>query len=212
MAIVDTCNQALSEVGADTIQSIDEGSLPSKECKRHYADCIADLLAVHDWGAAIKRVTLAQMPNDRPNEWAFAYAKPADCGNLRRIIPSDLLGASAAPMWGWWSTPLIDRLPPLRFVEDAGTIYTDVDLAILEYTVSTLSEGDMRPLFRRALVLTLASRIAFPLKKDRVLRGDMLALANSATALAMADDQNRYPRVQQEYVSDIELARAGWVG
>lgn len=211
MAVVDTCNEALSEVGADTIQSIDEGSLSSKECNRHYANCIADLLAVHDWGAAIKRVTLAEKVNDRPNEWAFAYAKPSDCGNLRRVLPSDLLGSTPMPVWGWWNVPLLDRLPPLRFVEDAGTIYTDVASAILEYTVATLAESDMRPLFRRALVLTLAARIAFPLKKDRALRGDMLALANNSTALAMSDDQNRYPRVQQAYVSDIELARAGLV-
>jgi hypothetical protein len=214
MAVVDTCNEALAEVGADTIQSIDEGSLSSKECKRHYADCVADLLALHDWGAAIKRVALAEVVNDRPGEWCYAYAKPADAGNLRRVLPQVTAESGVIyPTWGWWSYAWWDAIGPLPFVEDAGTIYTHVEAAILEYTVSVLGEADMRPLFRRALVITLAARIAFPLKKDRQLRGDMIAMADNAVRIAMADDQNRYPRVQQEYVSDIELVRGaepGW--
>lgn len=210
MAVVDTCNEALTEIAADTIQSIDEGSLSSKECKRHYDNCVADLLALHDWGAAIKRVTLAEKANDRAGEWLYAYAKPSDAGNLRRVLPQCIAESGVIyPTMGWWSYPAWDALGPLPFIEDAGTIYTNVESAILEYTVSSLAEADMRPLFRRALVLTLSSRIAFPIRKDRQLRGDMIALADNAVRIAMADDQNRYPHQQQEYVSEIELARLG---
>ncbi|WP_066807137.1 hypothetical protein [Sphingomonas asaccharolytica] len=213
MAVVDTCNVALGEIAADTIASIDEGSLSSNHCKRHYDDCVADLLALHDWGAAIKRVTLAETINDRPGEWAYCYAKPADAGNFRRILPP--LSSSpdnSYPVWGWWTAPLWRALGPLPYVEDAGSIYTNVAGAVLEYTVSTLTEANMRPLFRRALAMMLAARIAMPIKKDRQLRNDMIALADNAVRVAMADDQNRYPRVQQEYVSEIELVRGGWPG
>jgi hypothetical protein len=101
-------------------------------------------------------------------------------------------------------------LPPVDFIEDAGTIYTHIDLAVLEYTANVIPDGQMPPLFRRALVHELASRIAYPIKKDRQLKGDQIQLAMSVRALAMADDENRYPRRQREYVSDVEVARRGY--
>ncbi len=207
MAIVDTCNEALSAIAADTIQSIDEGSLAARECKRHYPGALQDLLALHDWGAAIRRVALAEIANDRPGEWGFAYALPGDCGNLRRVLP-----AEAMPGWparGWWHGPVA---APLPFVADAGTIYTDLGGALLDYTVATLAESDMRPLFRRALIMTLASRIAMPIRKDRAIRADALQLADNAARVAMADDLNRYPRVEPDYPSDVERVRNGGPG
>lgn len=209
--MIDTCNEALSEIAADEIASIDEGSPASKQCKRFYQSCIDDLLALHEWGFANKRATLALKINDRLGEWGYAYAKPADAGKLERILPQyDGSTAIAYPRWGWWGCDLWDSYPTIDFIEDASTIYTHIDLAVLEYTANVIPDGQMSALFRRALVHELASRLAYPIKKDRQLKGDQIQLALAARALAIADDMNRYPRRQPEYRSEVEAARMGY--
>lgn len=211
MAQIDTCNEALAEIGADTIASLDEQSVAAAECRRAYLPALADLLEIHDWGFAIRRQTLAMKVNDRLGEWAYAYAKPANVASLRRILPAySTTGAITYPAWGWWSYRFWDALGPIPYVEDASTIYTGIDLAVLEYVSSVATEDQMPALFRRALVYELASRIAMPIRKDRQLKGDMIAMAERARNVAMADDMNRYPRQEQEYVSEAALARGGW--
>jgi hypothetical protein len=102
--MIETCNEALSEIAADEIASIDEGSVSSKQCKRFYQSCIDDLLALQEWGFANKRATLAMKINDRLGEWGYAYAKPTDAGHLERILPLyDGTMPIDYPVYGWWS-------------------------------------------------------------------------------------------------------------
>ena len=211
MAKIDTCNEALAEIGADTIASLDEASVGAAECNRSYAPALADLLEVHDWGFSIRRQALALKVNDRPGEWAYAYAKPSNVASLRRVLPGFVsTGAVAYPAWGWWSFQPWAAFGPVPYVEDASTIYTGLDQAVLEYSSSVAGEDIMPALFRRALVYELASRLAMPIRKDRQLKGDMIQMARTARAIAMADDENRYPRQTLEYVSDATLVRGGW--
>lgn len=205
---IDLCNEALSEIGADTIASLDEPSVAAKECRRFFASVVADMLELHDWGFNVARVVLAAIPNDRPTEWLAAYAKPADCASLLRVLPyqegsTEPLYA-AWPLWaqaqtGWQGT----------FIEDSGVIYTGLSPAVLEYTRSTVTVDQMPALFRRAVVYELASRLAIPVKKDRQLKGDTVQLAAAARADAMADDMNRYPRRQREYPDPVSIVREG---
>lgn len=211
MAMIDTCNEALAEVGADTIASMEEQSPAAAACRRVYAPALADLLELHEWSFAIRRQTLAMKVNDRIGEWAFAYAKPSNVASMLRILPAySTTGAITYPAWGWWSYRFWDALGPIPYVEDASTIYTSIDLAVLEYVSSVATEDQMSALFRRALVYEIASRIAMPIRKDRQIKGDMIAMAERARNVAMADDMNRYPRQQQEYVSETALVRGGW--
>jgi hypothetical protein len=197
---------ALAEIGADSIASMDEESIGARECSRVFDNVVADLLERSDWGFKIRRVTAAGLTNDRPADWNYAYAKPADASKVLRVLePSE----DDYPEWGIYSSPIWDAFGLLPFVEINGTVYTNVVEAVLEYAASEVSVSAFPPLFRRAVELELAARIAFPIKKDRRLKGDMIQQAEVAIARAVADDRNRNPTPRNNYISEAELARAG---
>jgi hypothetical protein len=194
-SVIDTCNEALAEIGAGSIAALTEPSIEAAACKRFYQSCVRDMIEMHDWGFAKRRTLLARIINDRPHEWLYSYAKPADVGSLVAIVPSD--------------GRMVEGLGPLRYAEEAGAIYTNVARAMLEYTTQAVEPGDMPALFRRALVYELASRLAMPVMKDRKTKGDMIQLSTAARREAMADDLNRNPRQQVRYMDEITRSRLG---
>ena len=73
------CNLACAEIAAQSIASLNESSMSADECNRQFDACFKELLEWSDWWFAKRRTVLAQVENDRPQEWAFAYALPANC-------------------------------------------------------------------------------------------------------------------------------------
>lgn len=194
-SVLDTCNEALAEIGAGTIASIDEPSVEAAACRRFYQPTVRDLIEMHDWGFAKRRVQLARLLNDRQAEWLYAYATPSDVASLVAIVPSD--------------ARLLSELGPLRYAQEADVIYTNVARAMLEYTTQNIKPSDMTALFRRALVYELAARLVMPIIKDRRIKGDLIQLAEAARREAMADDINRNPRREIGYVDDVTRLRLG---
>lgn len=203
---ISICNVALAEVGADSIASLDEESVGARECRRAFDDAVADLLARSDWGFKTRRLNAAGVPNDRPAEWSYAYAMPADAARVLRVLPP---AEANYPEWGIWSTPAWDALGAVPFVEAGGTIHCNVADAVIEVASASAPASDFPPLFRRALEFEIAARIAMPLRRDRALRGDMLQLAELALARAIAEDRNRHPRRELDWLGEVALARAG---
>lgn len=199
---------ALAELPANPIASMNEESLEARECTRVYDQCVEELLEINEWGFAGRRVKLALAENDRPHEWAYAYAMPNDCGTPRRVVPDfDGLGLPVAiggePYGERWmaSKKLTDYI-----IEDA-TLYTNVEDATLEYGARTIAEAQMSALFVRALALEIASRIVMPIKKSREIKGDLIKQAELAKERAMADDKNRQPQITPSYMPEALLAR-----
>jgi hypothetical protein len=207
-------NQALAEIFSDPITAEDEVSLGARETERFYDTCIKEMLESHDWGFATKRVLLAAVTNDRSNEWSYAYAVPADMGTPRTIVPDLSSLGYSLPVEGPYTPPYyeiwanISVVDQPYFIVEAGVIYSNTQTATLEYGARTVGEAVMPAMFQRALALELASRIAMPIKKDRILKGDLIKQAEAAKDRAMADDDNRSPRqFPATYVSEAALAR-----
>jgi hypothetical protein len=202
---VSICNEALADIAADPIASMDEESVAATECRRSFDNVVSDLLERSDWGFKVRRISGSALTNDRVSEWNYAYSKPALASRVLRVLPAS---DDSCPEWGVYSTPIWDMYGTIPFYEVGGTIYTNVEDAVIEYSVATVDVSVFPSLFRRAVAVELAARIAYPIKKDRQLRGDMIQLSEIATARAIADDQNRNPR-RQDFVSQAELARNG---
>lgn len=202
---VSISNEALAEIGADSIASMDEESVAATECRRAFDNVVSDLLERSEWGFKTRRITGSAITNDRISEWNFAYSKPSGASKISRVlIPAD----DSYPEWGTYSNPIWDSYGSIPFVEVGGTIYTNVEDAVLEYTAANVDVSAFPSLFRRAVAIELAARIAYPIKKDRQLRGDMIQMSEIVTARAIADDQNRHPR-RREFITQAELARNG---
>lgn len=207
MASISVCNQALAEIRAPTIVSIDDGSPEADACAQHYDDCLNTLLECHEWSFAKKRVNLAALAiNDRGTEWLYAYEVPPDVG-----VPGTLVYATITPPVGvYYPWPYDFPRPPFYladFVLDGTTIYTNLDSAVYEYSSNSPPESQWPAMFRRALVLDLASRLAITLLNDRAMKGDLIQQAEAAKRRAMADDLNRYPKHDAPVVDEVAMVR-----
>jgi hypothetical protein len=217
-ARIDIFNQAVAELPAKAIQSVDENSLEANECRRFYPQIISEMLeGPHDWSFQNRRVALALLTNDRSSEWLYAYAVPSDMGGAIRVIPDltalglgypvPLPGEPYAEQWA-----LTGRYFETPYIIENGVLYTNVETATLEYGITDSTEASLTPLTVRAVVLDLASRIAIPVKKDRKIKAELVGQAEVAWARAIAEDMNRQPQVFPDYISEAMLARRGALG
>lgn len=212
------CNQALAEVPHGHIDDFEEQATAAEWCARLYPSTLAYCLDRHDWKFARARKVLAQTTNDREGEWAYAYAVPEECIQELRVLPPTeadwysvplLAGQLLAP----W--PSLALLAPLmaRYYVSAGKIYSNTANALLEFIAAAPNEQTFRPLFERAFVLELASRLVMPLKGDggRQRQGDLVKAAEVAMDRAMADDINRDDELSSYgiFMNETELARGG---
>jgi hypothetical protein len=205
---ISVCNIALAEVRAPSIVSIDEGSAEANTCAIHYDECLQVLLESHDWGFAKARATLATVAvNDRSGEWLYAYAAPDDMA-----APSRLIWPGQTPLSGvYYPWPYLYPRPPFVFsdyVLDGGVIYANTQGAQFEYVSRDVEEAKMPAMFKRALALELASRLAVTLLDDRAKKGDLIQQAEAAKRRAMAEDQNRFPRRDINAPDEVALVRS----
>jgi hypothetical protein len=207
MASIAVCNLALAEIRAQAIVSIDDASPEADACARHYDDCLNTLLECHEWAFAKVRAVLALLAtNDRSDEWLYAYAAPADLGVMGAVVS----GAVIPPVGVFYPWPYDWPRPPfylVDFVFDGSTIYTNLENATLEYSSNAIDESRWPAMFKRALSLDLASRLAITLRDDRAMKGDLIQQYEAAKRRAMAGDLNRYPRADAPVIDDVARVR-----
>lgn len=207
-ALVTLCNEALAQIAAGSIASLTENSIEARECNRFAGPLLAEIADSTPWSFLRTRAVLAQVTNDRPAEWLYAYAVPADLGEplAIRAVEDD---ATDLPLAGPYSLPLQDSVPNLFKVE-GGKVYTNVPTATLAYARGTVEASALPPLLARAFVLEMAARIALPIKKDAGIAKVLAQQAMLARNDALAAEENKNPRREVRYISEAEWARAGY--
>ncbi len=216
---IEISNKALARIRASVIASIDENTLEARECRRFYDEAMGDMLeGDHDWSFANQRVALAQLTNDRPNEWGYAYALPSNMagGSSIRVLPDlDALGLGLpVPLAGdpyaetWASHGNYVEAP---YTVEGSTLYTNYATATLEYGINDAAGVVVPHRVVTALTLDLASRIAVPIKNDKERESTLQAAATIQWERAIADDRNRHPQHTGGYVSETMLARRGYL-
>lgn len=206
-ALIDLCNRALAQIAAGQIADFSEGSMEAREVSRFASPLLLEVADWAEWQWMIKRQALASVANDRPAEWLYAYAEPADLAQplgLRQVEDD----ATDLPIAGPYPFPQQDAMP-LAYLHEGSRIYANVPTATLIYARSTLEAGDMPPLVARAFELELAARIALPIKKDAKVAQVLQQQAEMARARAIADEENKRVHRPVRYASDAEFARAG---
>lgn len=194
---VSICNLALSNVGKDNINDLDEPTAEARACRQFYDHVRDTLLQVYPWRFAGKTVALAEIENDKPGQWAHAYKRPTDCLKIRWVRPEYSLNdpCSADPQ---------EELAHPHDVE-GQTIYSNLSPAFLRYTFRLTDPTRFSPLFVETMSWHLATRIAMPLTRDPKTRADCYQLAIATQATAAAADANEVRETSDhtsEYVTE----------
>lgn len=204
---VDICNLSLGHLGDDaTISSINppEGSAQAEHCQRFYPIARDQLLEMHDWRFATKRIT-PSLIDSTISEWAYSFALPADCLCVLAILPPGATDdTSAAPLPysdAWIASPpnAAARYQTQPFVvesADDGTdiIYTNQATPDLRYIKRVTDTTKFSPLFITTISRILASYLAGPILKGEAGRAEskeQLKLAMISLGLAMVSDSNQ---------------------
>ena len=185
MSRIQICNWALtSYLGEGAITDLDEGSPGAIQCSLHFDRVKNNLLERHWWNFAKKRRTMAELTNDRENEWLYRYQ-----------VPGDVLAIH------WVNDPGAARIaqsmrvsPDIERELIADNIYCDVGGAVIEYTRTIDDESVFPQHFADALAASLASAVALPITQDlkRAQGARQSAMDTLQEAIAM-DHRNTPP-------------------
>jgi hypothetical protein len=198
-SVVFICNLALSNIGKSNISDLNEASAEGKACKQFYAHTRDTLLQGYPWRWAGRTLSMAEITNNKPNRWDYAYQRPSDCLKIRRVADEMLL----------------DYVPyELRAVKAGGfdysvegsVIYTNLTPAFIEYTARIEDPIQFPPLFQDALAWHLAVRLAMPLTRDPKIRADAYQLAVRVQGEAATADANEQREVS-DYPAEMMEAR-----
>lgn len=209
--LISACNEALAAILKPNITSLDEASLEARYCNQFQGPLLEEMADWTAWPQLITRTTLAGKTNDRPAEWLYAYAAPNDYGEFIAIRKQEEDATALPELAIPYTLPVQDRYP-LACVIEGGTVYTNVEDAILVYSKDTMTVTDFTAKMRRAFVDELAARLAGPVGKMSVarVRGyEQKAMASKLEAIC--DAENKTPRSEPGFASMAELARAGFL-
>lgn len=210
-ALINACNSALGRIAKDTITAIDEESVEAQYCAIYAPEILAEMADWTIWPQMVVRAALAGVTNDRPAEWKYAYAVPADFSKpiaLRRVEEDVIWPSEYAPPF---TLPYQDRMR-IGFLIEGGKVYANTEDATLVYTKSELTANDLSPSMRLAFVTELAARLAIPVAKlstNQVARLEQKAMM--AKEEAIADELNSNERQMPNFKSEAEWAREGFL-
>ena len=204
-SIVSICNLALTRIGAQTINDLEEASSAARHCKALYEPTRDSLLENRPWRFARSRASLAALVvagADKPREWSQVYALPSDCLKPLYIEPAS---AGTIPLHRdcytgseYWRQQIPDATPPFE-VRAGRQIMTDEEDAVLIYTARIEDPTRYDPLFVEALSWRLAGDLASALKGDMRRREEAWGAAQVAINEAAASDaRGATTRVQRD--------------
>jgi hypothetical protein len=189
-AVVDICNRALQQIGANPITDIDDNNKNARECKYCYDSLRQALLQSHWWNfstvfASLPALASPANPPPANSIWSgmFTYQLPSDF--LKLVSISDYIDG-----WMWNG---IDFMQGEDYMTQNGTIITWVQAPLnLRYVKDFTNVNDMSPLFREALAMYMAQEMAERITQSnpkKVAAGKAMSDVLSQARLANAFDK-----------------------
>lgn len=198
------CNLALSAVGSrSSIAALSEGSVEANSCGLHYTPALEAVLQAAHWNFARKQGTAALLKDGTvvggtppPAPWLYEYAYPADCLQIRYVLPQ--LASAQGVVPGTVPTQAV-ATAPVYFIlssdtdaggNDTNVILTNQPQAILVYTKRITNPNLFDAVFVDAFAYYLASRICFNLTGDKQIARDIFKIADALSRQARASNGN----------------------
>ena len=185
-------NRALDRIGeTEPIEDEDEDRMAADVCRRHYDDCLLEVLESTPWPFATKQSALTSPTGVTRTGWDYIYTLPTDCAYPLALLDEDQrIGLMNAD----------ERVPFEIMSDDAGVwriLCCDVasdEFEVLEYVATPTSTASNDTTgggingwprtFADAVIWRLAAELALAIKKDRqmyigCMQSYMLSLSNA---------------------------------
>ena len=161
---VDKCNHALLKIGADTISSLDTTSSDTeaviqsaKFCNILFDQALEEVLRMHKWNNAMKRVQLTRLTDVPAFKWKYTYLLPSDC--IRVINLYD-------------NTNAYDD--QTSWVVEGKNILTDYDKAYLSYVSKPQDVSTLNSFVTQCVIQNLAIKLSVPMQLDEQLQNNLI--------------------------------------
>ena len=205
---VQICNAALLKLGAERINSLTENNKRARVFNERYNSIRKEVLRAHPWNFAIRRASLAKLPDAPAYEYGSQYQLPNDCLRVleteadRLNVTGDFLG----------NHPTKYKIEGRLLLTD-GTSVTPGRCSLSGYSTQTTCEanggvwtpesgGNVKiryiaditdttkfdPNFDEALAARLAAEFAYNLVQSNTVQQNMLQLYEVALARAKTQD------------------------
>ncbi|BAQ85489.1 tail tubular protein A [uncultured Mediterranean phage uvMED] len=165
---VDICNAALNTLGANTIVSLTEDSVPARLCNQRYESVRDAVFRSHPWNSLIKRQQLAKDDAGPAYLYENAFTLPGDC--LRVLGISD----------GTAEWPAQD----FDFQIEGRKIVTDEDDIYLKFVSRVTDPNEYDTLLRETLSAKIAAELAYSLTASNSVAATFIEAYNSKLAEA----------------------------
>ena len=163
---VDLCSKALLLIGANPIQSFEDGSRESDVCSSIYELVRDTLITNRLWGFTIEQKDLARLNETPLRDWKYAYALPTGILRIRKVSNSK------------------------DFQIVRGKLYSNNPTLSVDCQVA-IDAAEMPPYFQTALISELASKLSVSLLGDTSKHNLFATLAQRDLVNArLADSQN----------------------
>lgn len=186
-------NTALARLGGEQLSmaiSPQEDDALGALCKNLFPHVLDLTLCAHQWSFALRRVTLAAVPDASQNrEYPHAYALPTDC-----VTPVRLDGCGG-----------INRSP--AYVVEGDALRTQEEAASLLYVQRVTDPLRWPPSFADALAWALASELATAKNND--MRKQQFCAQNYEISLSTAIARDCAGQNPHSCVSPWKAARFG---
>jgi|SRR3989304_7130698 len=151
----DLLNDSLSQIGANRITGIDDGSVNANHCLTLYPSLRKALLRSHHWNFAEHRAELAQNVTPPLFEFSFSYTLPSDSLKVKEYNGSSLDTTNLT---------LFDVLE--RFKIEGRNLFTNDGEVKIVYIQDITDPNVWDPLFYQVLASWLASKLAMAITKN----------------------------------------------
>ncbi len=164
-SIVDLCNSALNLISEYEITDInDQSNKVARLCKSLYYKTVNEVLRIHLWNSAIKRVELAKETANPVFGFDNQYQLPVDCLRVLEIGDN-----------------------PTYKVE-GRKILTDSDTCFLKYIKIITDPNEMDSLLQECIYTHLAMKLSFPLTNSSNMKKSLKEDFESALSQARSID------------------------
>ena len=200
MSQVSVCNQALGQLGAETITQVGQDSVEGRLCDAFYFPILNAVLNEHPWTFALEKFRITPVDDEPVFFYEQKFLLP---GRILRVL--HVRNDDRSDMW---------TQNTLRWERIGEFIEANSEFIFVMAIVKVTDDSKFDPMFVQAFVARLASEMAVPLTNSRSLKESFLGIYQALLSEAASADgqQGRNKVIRSNHLTGVRRSGFGTTG